>query len=207
MIRSFPFTTRDGRPGVVRQAVPRDARAALALTRATMLERPRTLGVTEEDFWTVRQWRRHRMVWGDRGASIVADLSREVVGVLTVHRGGRPSIRHSAEVGIVVAERARGIGVGSALMRAAEVWAFEHGVTRLALGVFRGNERAHRLYVAMGYEEEGMEVAGVRFPEGDVDVIRMYRFVRGDPARRPGQSDRPNEYDARINPTREEHDG
>jgi len=175
--RAFPFVTRDGRNGIVREARPSDARACLAIVEEAARERPRTLAVLEKELWRPRDWKRHRLGWGPHGASIVAEVDGVVVGQLTCERGQRAVTRHSAEFGITVSSRARDMGVGRALLTALETWAREHGVTRMALGVFPGNARARALYEKLGYEEEGAERAGMRFPEGETDVIRMSKRI------------------------------
>ena len=55
---------------------------------------------------------------------------------------------------IVVAESARGHGVGRALLKAAEQWARGAGYGLLTLNVFLGNEKAARVYEAAGYKAE-----------------------------------------------------
>ncbi|MCA1830772.1 MAG: N-acetyltransferase family protein [Actinomycetota bacterium] len=176
-MRTFPFRTKDGRAGIVREARNADARAALAITAEAMHERPRTLAVTERELWSAREWRRHRLGWDPAGVTLVAEVDGGVAGVLSAHRGLRPSVAHVAEFGITVATDLRSRGVGRSLIEAAEDWAREYGVIRMTLRVFATNERAHALYRALGYEDEGVEHAGVRFPEGTVDVVRMYKFL------------------------------
>jgi RimJ/RimL family protein N-acetyltransferase len=175
--RAFAFRTRDGRSGVVREARATDAKAALAIVAEATHERPRTLAVIERELWGPRQWRKHRLGWGKVGVSLVAEVDGAVVGQLTVSRGTRPTTTHRAEFGITVASGARGQGVGRALLEVLETWAREYGVDRIELGVFEGNDRARGLYTAMGYAQEGVETAGVRFPEQDVDVVRMYKLL------------------------------
>jgi RimJ/RimL family protein N-acetyltransferase len=151
------------------------------MSREAMIERPRTLALVEEEFWTVRDWRRYFPGYTSAGAGFVAEVDRRIAGSLNVRRGPRPVARHSAGFGIVVASWARGIGVGRALIEAAERWARDVGVERMTLEVFAHNERARRLYAAMGYEEEGIDVRAVRFPECDVDSIRMAKWLpRGE---------------------------
>ena len=60
--------------------------------------------------------------------------------------------------GLIVDERTRGLGVGAALLRAAEDWARHHGFTRLRVrsNVIRG--RAHRFYLREGYVERKRQV-------------------------------------------------
>jgi len=178
MARAFAFTTRDARAGVVREARPGDGRACLAIVTEATHERPRTLAVIERELWRPREWRRHRLSWSKTGVSLVAEVGGEVVGQLTVTRGNRPTTAHRAEFGITVAAKARGIGVGTALLRSLETWAREHGVDRIELGVFEDNERARSAYRRQGYADEGMEHGGVRFPEGDVNVVRMYKRLQ-----------------------------
>ncbi len=177
MGREYAFRTRDGRAGVVREARPGDARPALAIVTEATAERPRTLAVVERELWGPREWRKHRLPWGKTGVSLVAELDGAVVGQLTVSRGNRPTTAHRAEFGITVAAASRGVGVGRALLETLETWAREHGVDRIELGVFEANERARAAYRALGYSDEGMEHSGVRFPEGDVNVVRMYKLL------------------------------
>lgn len=177
MARAFPFRTRDGRAGVIREARPRDARACLAIVAEAAAERPRTLSLLEEELWPVRVWRRHRRDWGPDGVSLVAEVGGVPVGQLSCDRVPRRTGRHGAEFGVTVAARARGLGVGRALLQTLEVWAAEYRVSRITLGVFAGNERARALYRSMGYEDEGVERGGVRFPEGSVDVVRMAKLL------------------------------
>lgn len=176
--RTFPFVAKDGRRGVIRPALPRDARRCLEVVRETMSERPRTLMVTPAEFWGVRDWRRNRIDWGEQGAWLVAELGGEVVGQLDARRGPRPSERHAIELGITVARAARGFGIGRALMEVLETWAREQGVTKLTLRVFSKNARAQALYASMGYEVEGELRRQVRFPDGEeVDTLVMAKFL------------------------------
>lgn len=177
MAPRFPFRTRDGRRGLVRVAKPRDAKACLRIVTEAARERPRTLSILEDELWTPRMWRQHRCGWKAEGVSLVAQVEGEVVGQLTADRGRRRTSRHAAEFGITVAAAARNQGVGRALLDALEVWAREHGIERIGLGVFGDNERARSLYRAMGYADEGMERGGVRFPEGDKDILRMSKLL------------------------------
>jgi RimJ/RimL family protein N-acetyltransferase len=133
--------------------------------------------VLEKELWKPKEWRRHRLSWGPTGVTLVAEVDGTVVGILTCERGFRAVTRHNGEFGITISASARGISVGRAMLKTLEIWAREHGVTRIALGVFPHNERARALYRSLGYEEEGVERAGMNFPEGEQDVIRMSKRV------------------------------
>ena len=56
--------------------------------------------------------------------------------------------------GVGVAEAARGSGVGSLLVAAAEAWCRDRGLPEVTLHCYLGNEGAHRLYQRLGYEDE-----------------------------------------------------
>jgi len=193
--RAFPFVTRDGRKGVVREARGSDARACLEIVAEASRERPRTLAVLEKELWKPRDWRKHRIPWGPHGVSLVAEVDGRVVAHLNAERGRRMVTRHSAEFGITVAASARDMGVGRALLTTLEAWAREYRVTRMALGVFPGNTRAHGLYRSMGYEDEGIERAGMVFPEGDQDVIRMSKRISAASPEASAQAARTRRYD------------
>uniref|UniRef100_A0A7C3FBH3 GNAT family N-acetyltransferase n=1 Tax=Candidatus Methanomethylicus mesodigestus TaxID=1867258 RepID=A0A7C3FBH3_9CREN len=53
----------------------------------------------------------------------------------------------------------RRLGVGKSLMKFAEAWALDRGLTRIALSVASGNEAAKRLYESLGYRTEAQRMA------------------------------------------------
>jgi RimJ/RimL family protein N-acetyltransferase len=180
-MRRFEFTTKDGRPGVVRPARPSDAKACLSVVWEATQERPRTLMTTPEEFWSVRQWRKHRMDWGDNGVWLVAEVDGKVIASLGCDRARRPREKHLCEFGVTVGRAFRGIGVGRAMLETLEVWARESGVEKIMLRVFDTNVRARGLYEKMGYVSEGVERRAVKFLDEYVDAIRMAKFVTGEP--------------------------
>jgi len=60
--------------------------------------------------------------------------------------------------GLVVADRARGAGVGAKLLQAAERWAVDNAFTRLRVRSNVIRERAHRFYQREGYRERKRQV-------------------------------------------------
>ena len=179
MRKRFPFTTKDGRRGVVRAATPSDAKACLAIVWEATQERPRTLMTSPEEFWTPRLWRRHRRDWSPDGVTLVAEVGGIVVGNLGVERGRRPRERHLSEFGVSVSRAYRDQGVGRALLEVLEVWAKDAGVEKIMLRVFDSNARARALYEKMGYFSEGVERRAVKFPDEYIDAVRMAKFVGG----------------------------
>jgi ribosomal protein S18 acetylase RimI-like enzyme len=110
---------------------------------------------------------------------LVAELDGEVVGYVRV---GRPTpLRVNAHVlqvqGLVLAERARGRGLGKALMRAAEDHARRRGARRLTLRVLGHNAPARALYSSLGYAVEGVLPEEMLLDGTYVDDVLMGRFL------------------------------
>jgi RimJ/RimL family protein N-acetyltransferase len=61
--------------------------------------------------------------------------------------------------GIEIEEAQRGKGYGRTAMQLAEVEARSHGLPRIALNVFGGNEVARNLYRSLGYAETSVQMA------------------------------------------------
>jgi GNAT superfamily N-acetyltransferase len=91
------------------------------------------------------------------GFRAVAEADGEPVGFVAAHL--TPMLHRARPVGrvttLVVDEEARGSGVGSFLLAAAESWCRERGATRIELT--SGDERpdAHRFYQGRGWRREG----------------------------------------------------
>jgi len=60
--------------------------------------------------------------------------------------------------GLIVADGARGSGVGASLLRSAEDWAREHGYAQLRVRSNVVRERAYRFYLREGYVERKRQV-------------------------------------------------
>ena len=164
----------------VRPAQPRDA-AALVTLASTI--------AAEEEGWLLAdsRWRsageeRHYIRTIQRhpdAALFVAEAGDgELVGRLTVMRDPHPSSAHVADLGLMVAASHRRLGIGTALMAAAEDWAGRAGIRKLELHVFPHNAPALAMYEKLGYEREGFRRrqyrrAGGRFE----DVVLMAKHL------------------------------
>ena len=60
---------------------------------------------------------------------------------------------------LVVAENARGRGVGQRIVRVAEEWARAKGASKLALTSALHRKEAHEFYKRLGYEHTGVRLA------------------------------------------------
>jgi len=98
----------------------------------------------------------------DQGAGevfVAADAQGRVLG--WTHVVPRLHLEESpfAELaGLVVADGARGAGVGAALLSAAEQWARGHGFAQFRVRSNVVRERAHRFYMREGYVERKRQV-------------------------------------------------
>ena len=122
----------------------------------------------------IRRWmehhaqRRDEVVW-----AIVRTESGDCVGHVGLYR-----IDHrigSAEIGILVGDRsARGKGLGEQCTRFAVEYGFgELNLNRIQLTVLATNVRAHKLYLRLGFIEEG-RMRQAQFKGGrHIDVIVM----------------------------------
>ncbi len=97
------------------------------------------------------------------GIQLVAEAGGAVIAYLScaITHGApflKPEVRMYAYVhSLVVAETARGQGIGEALMRAAEDFARSQGMRSLAVGQLAGNEGAGRLYERLGLRAHAIE--------------------------------------------------
>jgi len=97
------------------------------------------------------------------GAVLVAEIDGSVAGwahVLPQHR-----MEHDANAelaGLVVDERMRGSGIGTALLHAVEAWAREHGYPELIVRSNVIRDRAHRFYLREGYAEKKRQAVFVK---------------------------------------------
>lgn len=139
---------------VVRPAVPGDADALVELGHEV---------AGEPELWLTydrtRGDERRNVRGAQRDSSVavfVAETEEGVVGRLSIGRDRSPLSRHVAELGLMVAARARRRGVGSALIEEAVKWARGSGIVKLELTVFPHNAPAIALYRKLGFREEGL---------------------------------------------------
>ena len=95
--------------------------------------------------------------WGSTARSevLVAEIDGEVAGMVAVSAGPRLAEpgRYGHLSGLAVATNHRRRGVGTALLQAAEGYAYGWGCGRLELTSSRSREAAHDFYRRHGYEE------------------------------------------------------
>jgi RimJ/RimL family protein N-acetyltransferase len=162
-------TTRDGRRWTLRPARPTDARGLAGLfddvrregrwllTPASAVSQP------SEAFFIGEMLRT-----GD-GLALVAEADGDPIGTVQISLERNVVSSHVGTLSIVVADAWREVGIGSALVRAAQEWARDQGLLKVALAVFPDNARAIAVYEHAGFIREGLRRKQYR---ADGDVLR-----------------------------------
>jgi len=115
----------------------------------------------------------------EKGQSVVviAEANGKLVGMTNArNRGGR--LRHTAGLGVFVRRAYRDQGIGSEMMRELETQAGKAGVEVLYLEVYSISP-AIELYRRLGYTEYGRLPGGIKYRDGYVDAVSMYKRVGG----------------------------
>lgn len=80
----------------------------------------------------------------------------EIAGIATINSSSKIKARHDGELGIVVAKKYQGQGIGTELIRQLIEWAKGNGVTtRISLDTRADNVKAVSLYLKFGFVVEG----------------------------------------------------
>jgi RimJ/RimL family protein N-acetyltransferase len=120
-------------------------------------------------------------------AEILASVSEGRRAYLLVEQGGflvgegftaSCSGRGYCEVGLALVRRARGLGIGTRMMRALEREAGRMGFRRLFLTVWSANPAALHVYAKAGYRECGRRPGWILTDSGEVcDLVEMHKPV------------------------------
>ncbi|MCI4346673.1 MAG: GNAT family N-acetyltransferase [Thermoplasmata archaeon] len=154
LFRPTRVTLRDGRIALIRRARARDAEAVIAHVNAIGAEGVHLM--TEKLRHTPEEERAvFRSADGKAGLYLVAVCDGKIVGSADIARGRHSKNRHTAELGLALRKEARGIGLGTAMMRALIEWSRSVGLQKLTLGVFASNAPARALYRKLGFVQEG----------------------------------------------------
>ncbi|HSS53213.1 MAG TPA: GNAT family N-acetyltransferase [Gaiellales bacterium] len=112
--------------------------------------------------WAVIGWVRGSLAnLGDPdNSAFVAERNGEVVGFVCVGERRHVTGEVDTYIGeLVVAKKAEGVGVGRALVSAAEDWGRSRGRRRVVVDTGAANVPARQFYAALGYEEEDITVS------------------------------------------------
>jgi ribosomal protein S18 acetylase RimI-like enzyme len=117
-------------------------------------------------------------------AFLVGEIDGVVVGYIRL--GSPLPLPENAHVvavlGLAVSPDARGRGVATALLAAAEQRARARGARKLSLRTFSTNPQAIRLYTRFGFEQEGLLRAEFLIEGRYVDDILLAKYLTDPPA-------------------------
>jgi RimJ/RimL family protein N-acetyltransferase len=172
---------KDGTEVTIRSARAEDGPAL----RETVLEIFRTsdhlLGEADEFNVTPEQETERLKSFYDHPDKLwlVAVANGKIIGCLDFAVGGRRRISHLGEFGVSLLKSYRGLGIGRHMIRTLIDWAGANPrIEQVKLRVFAKNTSAHALYTQLGFEENGRELRGIKFSEGNYDdVISMVKHV------------------------------
>jgi RimJ/RimL family protein N-acetyltransferase len=172
-----PRTARDGRRWVLRPARPTDSRALARLFSDVrdegrwLVTPPSAVSQPSEAFFI------GEMIRGEGGLALVAEANGETIGNVLVSIDRNVVSSHVGTLSIVVAEGWRDVGIGSAMVRAAQEWSARHGLLKVALAVFPDNARAIAVYERAGFVREGLRRRQYRADGGELrDELLMAWF-------------------------------
>ena len=149
-------TAADGRRWTLRPARPTDSRALARLFAAVrgegrwLLTPASAVSEPSEAFFI------GEMIRSTNGLALVAEGEGDVVGnvLVTVERSSVAN--HVGTLSIVIDHDWREVGIGTAMVRAAQDWIRERKLAKLALAVFPDNARAIAVYERCGFTREGL---------------------------------------------------
>lgn len=92
----------------------------------------------------------------DNNTMLLALDGDEIIGIATIHSSHKIKSRHEGELGIVVAQKYQGQGIGSRMIQMLIDWCRGNGVTtRIRLDTRTDNTMAVSLYLKFGFVVEG----------------------------------------------------
>jgi GNAT superfamily N-acetyltransferase len=113
-----------------------------------------------------------------RTAILVARDESGIVGTVQLQPSWAPNQPHRADIAkMMVHRRARGLGIGRALLKSVERLAAEAGLTLLVLDTCQGSA-AERLYASMGWQRAGVIPGFALNPDGSIcDTVFFYKHL------------------------------
>jgi RimJ/RimL family protein N-acetyltransferase len=176
-------TASDGRHWTLRPARPTDARPLARLFAAVRSEGRWLLTPASAVSEPSEAYFIGEMIRSTNGLALIAEADGEVVGnvLVTIERNAVTS--HVGTLSIVIDRDWREVGIGGAMVRTAQAWCRERGLTKLALAVFPDNARAIAVYEHAGFEREGLRRRQYRVDGEYRDEVLMAWFPDATEAR------------------------
>lgn len=122
-----------------------------------------------------REWM--KMVLGANCPFYVAVDDKRVVGWCDAGPRDAEGFRHTVGLGMGLLPEARGLGLGSQLVRRAIAHCRRRRIEKIELQVFASNRAARALYRKFGFRQEGRRVRGRKLDGKYDDVILMGKLL------------------------------
>lgn len=153
--RDFPMRFKlKGRTVILRPLEAKDREPVTAFARSLpeddLLFLQRDITQPAEVDWWIKEAGQGNLV------TITAWEGKNVIGYATYDRGSVRWTRHVAELRVVVAESARGVGVGRLLLELVFEMALEEGVTKVIARMTPDQTGAQSLFKRLGFEQEAI---------------------------------------------------
>lgn len=187
LLEAREIRMKDGRRAVIRNATEADAQALIDGLYELVADGEGQVLVPGEFTPTLdeeRAWVRGQNDDPNK-LLLVVEMDGAIVGNLTFAVAARRRLAHTGTFGMALSPRARGLGLGAALLMRLLEWATEHPtIEKVTLRVLSTNARALAPYRKLGFVEEGRSVRLIRYEDGTYcDDVMMARFVRASTAR------------------------
>ena len=142
---------------VIRNALPQDAAASVALRKAIFGETDFLLYAPDEYVTTPEEFsaQLERIAASGHSRSLLAEIDGVPVGLIGAVGSSVPRLRHAAQLFVGALRSYWGRGVASALLAEVMAWAPSAGISRLELFVMKDNLRGIALYERLGFRVEG----------------------------------------------------
>jgi L-amino acid N-acyltransferase YncA/protein-tyrosine-phosphatase len=160
----------------IRESHSNDLAAIREIYNQGIEDRIATLDEVAQTEDTIREWYRAH---GDRYSVLVAERDNRVVGWASLNPySHRCAYRGVADLSVYVERRARGSGVGSALLQSLERYAKRNEFHKIVLFALAKNEAGQRLYLKMGYRKVGTFAEQGRLDGRFIDVVAMEKILK-----------------------------
>lgn len=135
----------------------------------------------EEKFPTIESFERYVSELSVRpgNLALVAEVKGEIYGYLTIIPRYQAKLRHTSDLNMGVHHKARGKGIGRALLEEALQRAGQSGILEIIYLMVRSdNTPAVRLYENMGFDHLALLEKDIRTPQGYYAGYLMRKFVK-----------------------------
>lgn len=104
---------------------------------------------------------------------LIAEEDGKIVGDVRLEGSDLARCSHVAKLYIALCKSHWGTGLGKKLVREAEKWAKQNGITQINLGVMTGNARAISFYKRAGFIEDGVRKSRFKINGQGIDELMM----------------------------------